>query len=356
MYDQPLLAAYENAVQQNGVRAVTAQLGPSSAGAPAFPNALSSGAGIALPALTIAAVDPAFRIGRTLQNNVQVDRALGDDYAVQIGFVYVKGYNLPVITDINLINPVGTLADGLAVFSSVVSSATRMDPRFNHINVVQSIGDSTYKALTLQLTKRFAHGLQFDFAYALGKGTDNAPLTSALAVQGDDGRSDPTNLERDRGPNALDTHHTFAGSLVAMPSVSTSGFLNALLNQNQVGIMMQLNSGLPFSIRSNKDLNNDGVSSDRPLYVGRNSIYLPPRYNVDLRYSRLFPVRGGMKAELVAEFKNLFNNRQTASVNRVVATDAAGNPSSAIPASADLFPATGGYEARQFQLGFKFNF
>jgi hypothetical protein len=358
MYDQPLLAAYENAVQQNGVRAVTAQVGPSSAGAPAFPNALSSGAGIALPPLTIAAVDPAFRTGRTFQNNVQVDRALGDDYAVQIGFVYVKGSNLPVITDINLINPVGTLADGRPTFSSAVSSATRMDPRFNHINVVQSIGDSTYKALTLQLTKRFAHGLQFDFTYALGKGTDNAPLTSALAVQGDDGRSDPANLERDRGPNVLDTRHTFAGSFVAVPSVATkNGFLNALLNQNQIGIMMQLNSGLPFSIRSNKDLNGDGVSvNDRPLFVGRNSIYLPPRYNVDLRYSRLFPIRGAMKAELVAEFKNLFNNRQTASVNRVVGTDASGNPDSSIPTSADLFPPTGGYEARQFQLGFKFNF
>jgi hypothetical protein len=42
-------------------------------------------------------------------------------------------------------------------------------------------------------------------------------------------------------------------------------------------------SGLPFNIRSNQDLNKDGVSSDRPLNIARNSIYLPNRYNMDVR-------------------------------------------------------------------------
>ena len=123
------------------------------------------------------------------------------------------------------------------------------------------------------------------------------------------------NLDRDRGPNLLDTRHTFAGSFVATPTVdSDNRALRAILNNNQLGVMMQFNSGLPFNIRSNQDLNLDAVSSDRPLFVGRNSIYLPARYNVDLRYSRFFPIAGPMRAELVAEFKNLFNNRQTSGV------------------------------------------
>ncbi len=44
---------------------------------------------------------------------MQFERALGDHYSVAIGASYVKGYNLPVVTNINLINPIGTLADGL---------------------------------------------------------------------------------------------------------------------------------------------------------------------------------------------------------------------------------------------------
>ena len=64
--------------------------------------------------------------------------------------IYASGYNLPVVTDINLINPIGTLADGRPIYSTAVSAATRLDPRFNHIIDVQSIGESTFKALTLQ--------------------------------------------------------------------------------------------------------------------------------------------------------------------------------------------------------------
>jgi len=359
MYDQPLLAAYENAVQQNGVRSVTVSLTPTSPGAPGFPGVLSGASGVTLRAPTIFTVDPEFKPGRTFQNNIQIDRALGQNYSAQVGFIYVKGYDLPVITDINLINPVGTLADGRPIFSSTVSAATRQDPRFDHINTVQSVGEATYRGLTLQLTRRFSRGVQFDFTYALGKGTDNAPLTSVLSVQGDDGRSDPTNLDRDEGPNLLDTRHTFAGSFVAQPAVNLSnGVLNTLLNDNQFGIMLQLNSGLPFSIRSNRDLNFDGVASDRPLNVTRNSMYLPNRYNMDLRYSRFVPINGRVRAEVQAEFKNLFNNRQTAGVNRVVATDAAGNPTSPIPGTAEDFPMAGrsGYEARQFQLGVRVSF
>ncbi len=294
MYDQPLLAAYENAVQQNGVRSVTVSLTPTSPGAPAYPSVLSGTSGVTLRAPTIFTVDPEFKPGRTFQNNIQIDRALGSNYSAQVGFVYVKGYDLPVITDINLINPIGQLADGRPDLQQRRSApATRLDPRFDHINTVQSVGESTYRGMTLQLTRRFSRGMQFDLTYAIGKGTDNAPLTSVLSVQGDDGRSDPSSLDCDEGPNLLDTRHTFAGSFVAQPTVTLSNtVLNTILNDNQLGIMLQLNSGLPFTIRSNRDLNQDGVASDRPLDITRNSMYLQHRYNMDLRYSRFVPITG----------------------------------------------------------------
>ena len=122
----------------------------------------------------------------------------------------MKGYNLPVVTNINVINPIGTLADGLPVFAATpINAATRVDPRYNVINSTQSIGESTYKNMTLQFTRRHFNGIGFDLAYTLGKSEDNAPITSTLSVQGDAGRVDPTNLERDLGPNILDQRHTF---------------------------------------------------------------------------------------------------------------------------------------------------
>ena len=353
MYDQPLNAIYEQALQNNGTNArASATFSPTTAGAPAFPAVLSAGAG-ALPN-SVATVDPDFSTARSWQNNVQFERAVGTGYAIGIGASYVKFWNLPVITNINPINPTGTLSDGRPIFSTAVSAATRLDPRYNVINMVQAIGDGDHKAMTLQVTRRFSKGFQFDLAYTLGKSTDNAPLTGTLSVQGDTGgRSDMTRLEVDRGPNILDQRHTFSGSIVAQPNFNVDGVLGAILNHNQFGIALQFASGIPVNVRSNRELNNDATGSDRPVGVSRNSLNLPARKNVDMRYSRKFPVRGSVELQFTAEVKNLFNTVQWAGVNSVVTTDTLGVPLSAIPSSGDGFPATSGYEQRQLQLGVK---
>ncbi len=353
MYDQPLNAIYEQALQNNGTNArASATFSPTTAGKPSVPAVVLAGARGGGP--TGGPRGPPQPTPRSWQNNVQFERAVGTGYAIGIGASYVKFWNLPVITNINPINPTGTLSDGRPIFSTAVSAATRLDPRYNVINMVQAIGDGDHKAMTLQVTRRFSKGFQFDLAYTLGKSTDNAPLTGTLSVQGDTGgRSDMTRLEVDRGPNILDQRHTFSGSIVAQPNFNVDGVLGAILNHNQFGIALQFASGIPVNVRSNRELNNDATGSDRPVGVSRNSLNLPARKNVDMRYSRKFPVRGSVELQFTAEVKNLFNTVQWAGVNSVVTTDTLGVPLSAIPSSGDGFPATSGYEQRQLQLGVK---
>ena len=131
------------------------------------------------------------------------------------------------------------------------------------INSTQSIGDSTYRNMTLQFTRRNVNGVGFDLAYTLGKSEDNAPITNALSVQGDAGRIDMTNLDRDLGPNILDQRHTFIGSIVATPQFEREGAIGAILNNNVFGIAMQFASGIPVNLRSNRELNND-ATAQRP--------------------------------------------------------------------------------------------
>jgi hypothetical protein len=353
MYDQTLNAIYEQALQNDGTNArASATFTPTQAGAPAFPAVLSTGSG-AQPN-TAWTVDPDFKIARSWQNNVQLEHALNDRYSVGVGASYVKGYNLPVVTNINLQDPIDTLPSGVPIFSTNV--ATRVDPRFNVINATQSIGDSTYKNMTLQFTRRSLNGIGFDLAYTLGKSEDNAPLTNALSVQGDSGRIDPTNLDRDKGPNILDQRHTFVGSVVATPQFERGGAMGALLNDNVFGIAMQFANGIPVNLRSNRELNNDGTASDRPDGVARNSLSLPARYNVDFRYSRRLRIHGTSAAEVIAEVKNIFNTVQWAGVNSTLSTDAQGIPVGPLPTSADQLVPNNGYEQRQLQIGFKFTF
>jgi hypothetical protein len=366
MYDQPILIAYENALQFSGSpKAFTVSVNGTSAGAPAFPNSLANTPpGFTLPLQSIATVDPDFQIARTWQSNVQVERAIGRDYSVTLGYVFSKIDDLPVVSDINLINPVGMLSDGRPVYDAAVNAQTRQDPRFNHIYSLQSIGSGHYNALSVSLARRFARGTTFNLSYTVAKGEDNAPLsqhfpgTSGLGVVSDQFRTDPTNLDRDKGPNLLDTRHNFNGSIVFNPTVGVKGFGGRILNDNQLGVLIQLNSGLPFNVTSNVDLNRDGFGGDRPIGVGRNSMYLPHRYNVDLRYSRFVAITGNIKAEIIGEFKNLFNTVQTASVNSAVRVLATGvlEPGVVIPSESSAFPATAGYEQRQFQLGFRVKF
>jgi hypothetical protein len=358
MYDQALLAMYEQSLLNDGTnRRAAANFNPATPGAPAFPQVLSAGSGAQPNALTT--VSPDFQVARNWQNNVQVEQQLNDKLAASLGVSYVRGYNLPVISNVNVINPVRRLADGRGVYSTAINSSTRLQPPYNVISMVESIGDSTYKNMTLQLTGRNFSGVQFDFAYTLGKGRDNAPITGVLSVQAEAGRSDPENLDLDYGPNVLEQRHTFTGSVVAMPNIEgANAALRGLVNGTVVGMAMQFASGIPINLRTTTDLNADGIAADRPVGVSRNSLTLPARYNVDLRLSRQIGLGGAKKAEVLAELKNVFNRVQWSGVSgtQFAVNTATGEALEALPTRGDQLRPSGGYEQRQFQLGFRFIF
>ncbi len=183
-----------------------------------------------------------------------------------------------------------------------------------------------------------------------------------MVGSGDDRLSDPTNLDRDKGVTPFNQVHTLSVSTVYQPTFSGDGIGAYLANHNQFGVIVQANSGLPFNIRSNRDLNGDGVNNDRPLGVERNAGRLGTVFNVDLRYSRYIPLMSRVKGELFVEAKNLFNRQNIAGVNRVVATDVAGNPTvdisnvTATGTPGQPFTGNSGYDQRISQVGFKVSF
>jgi hypothetical protein len=355
MYDQPILGGYEQALQLSGSpRAPVYSFNGTAPGAPAFPNGAATGT---LSQQSPWAVDPAFEVAHTFQANAQFERAFASDFTASIGVMYAKGNQLPVVTNINPINPIGGLADGRPIYSTSSNAGTRLDPRFNLIQQVMSVGESSFKSMTLQVNRRFSHGLSFNVQYSLGKGLDNTPLLTQLTVQAETGRSDPSNIDRDLGPNPLDMRHSVNGNIVYLSTNnSPNPIVRGLLNGNEVGVLLQFNSGLPLNEPANRDLNGDGISSDRPLSVARNALYLPTRKNVDLRYTRWFPVHGSMRAEFIAELKNVFNTVQMANINTTIAVDTLGNPTATIPTDPYQFVNPSGYEQRKLQLGFKVRF
>jgi hypothetical protein len=355
MYDQPILGGYEQALQLSGSpRSPVYSFSGTSAGAPSFPNGASTGT---LAIQSPWAVSSDFEVAHTWQMNAQLERSLSRDLTANLSVMYAKGSQLPVVTNINPVNPIGALGDGRPIYSTTASAATRLDPRFNLIQEVESIGESTFKSMTIGATKRLSHGLSLNAQYSLGKGLDNTPLLTQLTVQSETGRSDPSNIDRDLGPNPLDIRHSFNGNIVYLTeNHSSNAVVRQLLSGNQIGVLLQINSGLPVNIPASRDLNGDGITSDRPLFVARNSLYLAPRKNVDLRYTRFVPIRGSVRAEIVAELKNVFNTEQLAGITTNTVVDALGNPAAPIATDPYQFVNPSGYEQRKFQLGFKIRF
>ena len=193
MYEPPLIDFYDNAILNNGdPRAYTVSVSGTSAGAPPFPTSLANvPPGFALPRQSITAVDQEFASQSAWLTNVQVERAIRSDMSVAVGYVNSIGRNLPVLMDVNMIPTGQTLGDGRPVYSTAVGSATRVDPVFDHVNVFQSIGESTYNAFTATFNKRMTSGWQAQATYTFAHGEDNAPLTGTYVVgSGDDRVSD----------------------------------------------------------------------------------------------------------------------------------------------------------------------
>ncbi|HEY7921901.1 MAG TPA: hypothetical protein VII62_01890, partial [Vicinamibacteria bacterium] len=368
MYEPPLLNLYEDAILRNGdPRSFTATLNPTSAGAPAFPATLADlPPGFTLPTQSINAVAADFDSQWALMTNVQIERAIGQDFAVSVGYVNSIGRSMPLLIDTNIIPTGLTLGDGRPVYSTAVNGSTRVNPAFNHVDTLSSTGEGTYNAFTVMLHKRMSHGVQLQASYTWAKGEDDAPLTGTYVVgSGDDRLSDPSNQDRDKGAVPFNQAHTFVMSTLLAPRVSGPGILRRLADNNQLGLILTWNSGLPFNIRSNLDLNLDGLTNDRPLGVDRNTGRFGQVVNLDARYVRFIPLGARVRAELFVEAKNVFNTGcsdpadyatctiNISAVNRVVTTNAAGQPAAAIP---DPFAGTAGYQQRQVQLGLKVSF
>ncbi|MCA1626239.1 MAG: TonB-dependent receptor, partial [Acidobacteria bacterium] len=151
-YDQPLLAMYQRALQNNGnPRFFSFTFTPTQPNAPDFPDTFSGSVPPTLGIQDIDTIAPDFETMYALHSNIQLEQALTENLSLAVGYIHSAGRHLPVYRSINSINPIRFLADGRPVYSRLPNPLTRFDPRFNVIQMVEAAGVSQYDALALQL-------------------------------------------------------------------------------------------------------------------------------------------------------------------------------------------------------------
>jgi Carboxypeptidase regulatory-like domain/TonB dependent receptor len=357
-YDTAYLDTYLRALQNNGSpKFLNFTLTPTSAGSPAFGTTLGSlPPGFALPVQSIETISPDFENMYAIHTNVQIEQGLTKDIAATIGYIHSGGRHIPIYRSINRFTGTTSLADSRPIF--VATNGIRKDARFNNILMAESVGNSKYDALTMQLAKRFSQGYQFSVNYTLAKSEDDAPEQNLVATQvGNSVLSDPTNRSRDKSYSLADQRHTFVMTMVANPKFNFENkALGYIFNNNQFGIITTANSGERFNIVSTVDLNADGfLGSDRPNGIARNSGVTPKQFNVDFRYSKFINFTERFKLETFIEAVNIFNINSIFQINSLtVTTDALGNATQALPTTTTR--AVTSLDSRAFQIGFKFKF
>lgn len=335
-YDTTNLRLLSQAIRQNGRRLLSYTVSGSSASAPQYPAAFISPPSAFSVAPTVTNFSGDFRSLYTHQADLQLERALGNDYSVTLGTQWFGGHKIPVLLDVNLGIPVlPALADGRPNYTG----SLRPRSAFNQIFQLTPAANSTYYSGFISVNKRFSHNLQFSTSYTLSYALNTNDST------GDAGSnvSDSSSLRRDYGFSSTDQRHRFVLQGVYQPVVNLGNRIDRVMNGWMISPNVTWMSGYPFNITQGSDLNGDGVNNDRPLFRGRNDRSGYSFQEVNLRLSRSFALKDRLRLEVIAEAENLLNSL---------------NPTSAVTTTTapDLLRITAANNSRQIQLGGRLQF
>jgi hypothetical protein len=179
----------------------------------------------------------------------------------------------------------------------------------------QSTADSKYNGLTIELNKRYSSNWQARLAYTLSKVSDNKPDATAVVPQsGDDAKfaSDTRDFGADWAPGDNDVRHRIVFSYLwntDFAGLTKNPVVQWLTGGWTLSGVVSYQTGQPYSLTVNGDLNNDGnTRNDRVPGTARNSQRLPSLFSVDPRISRHITM-GPVDVELIAEAFNVFNNK-----------------------------------------------
>jgi carboxypeptidase family protein len=262
---------------------------------------------------------------------------------------------------------------------------------FNSVDAQLSNGNSVYHGLTINVTKRFSHGMELLSSYTYSHSIDDSTdLQSPLEPQ--DSRF--PNLERSNSDN--DQRHRWVTSAVFQSPSATQGdsAWKHFVGDFTLAPIIEVSSGRPYTLITGTDFRLDlGASNGRPSVgtggapsnfihgatfvvpnncltnagttfsvpgvttlgagcngnLGRNSFVTPGFFQVDLRLSRRFAMGERVKLEVIADGFNLLNRQNVAAVNQLCnPTDPSGCLAAGQP--------TASYDARQFQFALKLSF
>jgi hypothetical protein len=317
---------YQPSVSFNGSVAADLAIGP------VFPARLPAGY---RPSATgnVDLIFPAsdFRAPYTEQGDIAVERELAKDLGLTVSYVWSRGLHLTTVQDINVgaagapftyrINDTaGKQVDRYT--TPTYLRANRVNPKWNHINLVDAGGNSYYNALAVQLRKRLSHGLEGSVAYTFSHAIDFNQGSGSNNIFFDRGPSSVFNgdYRAEKGSSIFDQRHRLVVASIWAPSFrGQTGILRHLVNHWQLSQVSTFASapaatatvtvsGTPFAGAAfNTTLNGLGGANRVPFWPV-NSLNIDQIARIDARLTRIIPLTERIGLQLSFEGFNVLNH------------------------------------------------
>ena len=248
--------------------------------APGFPDLLAS-QDIVVAAPNVVRIAPDIRAPELLQASAAAERELWARTRLAVEYQAIRGRHL--LRSRNLYAP-------------FIPFGPRPDPAFLNVLQVESTASMRSDALSISLNGQVTSRFKGAAHYTWSKTTDDS---SGVFVP----PADSGDLAAERGRADDDRRH----SLNAVGTWDVGrGF--------RLGAVAALASGVPFDITTGFDNNGDGLVEDRPVGVTRNTGQGPGLAQVDVRVTKVFPLRPsgkrpdkGANLQVSVDAFNVFN-------------------------------------------------
>src|ERR1700722_4925247 len=244
--------------------------------------------------MTILTLAPKLPLPYAQDWNLNIQRAFGNDWLAQIGYVGTNGTKLPRFVEGNptvFVPGVDATGDPISNENNVnqrrlYSGCTLAQPNgcvFASAGLIEGIANSSYNALEASLRKRFGHGLSFLASYTLSKSIDdvssfNITGSASQPVAGEnDLAQNPFDIAAERGRSMFDARHrlvlSYQWSLPLWRQPNT--WYEHVLGDWQLNGITTFMSGTPFTVFDSSDNSLQGgapeitgFSANRPNLIG----------------------------------------------------------------------------------------
>jgi Carboxypeptidase regulatory-like domain/TonB dependent receptor-like, beta-barrel len=344
-YDRVPLRALANALLSAGNTAdpsklsqISISLSPTQAGAPVFPNILSS---LTLPAgvlFNFSTMNSKMQNAYSEQASLEIEHELGHNRTVSVGYQHVRGLHLLISVNQNVPTCV----------ASGNNNGCRPNPNYANNSQYSPLADSHYDGLHVSFNQRPGRWGNYRVSYTYSKALDNvgefffsSPINNYDIWQ-DYARSDDDQRHRVVFDGTIRSPYNRSNNLIAR---ATRGF--------QFSSMLQYYSALPFNITTGSTTV-QGTGA-RPTvngqFIGRNAGIGFDTFNVNAKLTRVIQATERLRMEASLEAFNVLNHVNGVALNGTFGTGT--YPSNPLPTFKQINAVQ---DPRTLQLGLRFNF